>query len=160
MNERDKHTLDIIRGILDRLGVSYEDIRIDADEQTGTTSFMVHTKESALLIGERGTRLQALNHLVKRILERKTNEGEQMNIMVDVNEYQKKHIDELRNKARMLAERARYFKSSVDMEPMSAYERMIIHSEFAKTPDILTESSGKGRERHIVLRFTESKVVA
>jgi spoIIIJ-associated protein len=79
---------------------------------------------------------------------------------VDVNEYQKKHIEEIRSKARILAERARYFKSSVDMEPMSAYERMIIHSEFASSPDISTESIGKGKDRHVVLRYTENKTLS
>lgn len=160
MNEKDKHTLDILRTLLEKLGVTYEDIRIDADENTGTTRFMVHTKESALLIGEHGARLQALNHLIKKILERDIKEGETLNIMVDVNEYQKKRIEELRTKARVLAERARYFKSSVDMDPMSAYERMIVHSEFAASPDIETESSGRGRDRHIVLRYTENKTTA
>lgn len=160
MNDKDKHILDILRGILDRLHVSYDDIRIDTDESTGAKRFMVHTKESALIIGERGSRLQALNHLIKKILEKDTKEGETINLLVDVNEYQKKRIDELRSKARILADRARYFKSSVDMEPMSAYERMIVHSEFASSPDIITESSGKGRDRHIVLKYTENKTPA
>jgi len=160
MNDKDKHALNLLRELLERLRVTYEDIRIDSDPKTGTTQFMIHTKESALLIGERGSRLHALNHLIKKILERSTPTGEELNIQVDVNEYQKKHIEEIRSKARILAERARYFKSSVDMEPMSAYERMIIHSEFASSPDISTESSGKGKDRHVVLRYTENKTLS
>lgn len=157
MNEKNKHILALLRNLLEKMGIAYDDIRIDTDVSTGTTCFMVHTKDSALLIGERGARLHALNHLIKKILEKSMQDGEVFNITIDVNEYQKKRIDELKTKARVLAERARYFKSSVEMEPMSAYERMIVHSEFASSPDITTESTGRGRERHVVLRYTENK---
>jgi predicted RNA-binding protein Jag len=58
----------------------------------------------------------------------------------------------------MLAERARYFKSSIEMDPMSSYERMIVHAEFTETPDIATESAGFGKDRHVVLKYTEEKV--
>jgi spoIIIJ-associated protein len=84
--------------------------------------------------------------------------GEELSFVVDVNDYQKKRIEDIRAKARVYAERARYFKSSVEMDPMSSYERMIIHSEFSDTPDIETSSAGVGRDRHIVIRFTEKSV--
>ena len=35
---------------------------------------------------------------------------------------------------------------------------MIVHAEFTEIPDIATESTGGGRDRRVVLRFTESKV--
>ncbi len=162
MDDKSKNILEILRATLEKLGIAYEDIRIDQDEKTHSTRFMIHTPDSALLIGERGARLQALNHIVKKMIEKKGgnpggDEGNEGNFFIDVNDYQKKRIDDLRSKAHVLAERARYFKSSVDMEPMSSYERMIIHSEFAEIPDILTESSGRGKDRHVTLKYTESK---
>ena len=41
------------------------------------------------------------------------------------------------------------------MDPMSSYERMIVHSFFAETPDIKTESKGEGRDRRVVIKFKE-----
>jgi predicted RNA-binding protein Jag len=140
--------------ILKLLGVTVTEIVTEVDEQTNSTRFLVRTPDSAILIGEHGARLSSLNHIVKRIVERRDNEHT-LSFTIDVNDYQKKHIEDIRAKAHMLAERARYFKSSVEMDPMSSYERMIVHSEFANTPDIVTESAGGGRDRHVVIRFKE-----
>jgi spoIIIJ-associated protein len=143
--------------ILRTLGVVVNEIRTEEDERTGTLRFVIETPDSALLIGEHGARLMALNHIMKRIFERQAKESD-LSFMIDVNDYQKKHIEDIRAKAHMLAERARYFKSSVEMDPMSSYERMIVHSEFADTSDITTESAGSGKDRHVVLRFKDTIV--
>lgn len=144
--------------MLKHLGVSVTDLGVEIDDKTGSARFIISTPDSALLIGERGDRLMALNHIVKRMIEKKFGEitaTDGGGFMIDVNDYRKKQLDTLRAKAHMLAERARYFRSSVEMDPMSSYERMIIHSEFADTPDITTESTGGGKSRRVVLRFVE-----
>lgn len=151
-----EHVIEIIEQILTHLHVSVDQIVAEDDEKTESTRYKIVTPDSAILIGERGVRLSSLNHIVKKIMEHRFPD-QTMNFSIDVNDYQKKHIDELRQKAHILAERARYFKSTVDMEPMSAYERMIIHSEFADIPDIETISSGVGKDRKISLKYVESK---
>jgi len=146
--------IEILRKLLGHLGVAVTDITEERDERTASLRFVVATPDSALLIGEHGTRLLALNHIMKRIVER---EGAPTSFFVDVNDYQKKRIDDIRTKAHILAERARYFKSAIEMDPMSSYERMIVHAEFTETPDIVTESAGFGRERHVIIKFSEEK---
>jgi predicted RNA-binding protein Jag len=42
------------------------------------------------------------------------------------------------------------------MDPMSSYERMIVHAEFSESSDIATESIGAGKERRVVIRFSET----
>ena len=150
--------IETIKTLLGHLGVTYNDVMSIVDEKSGALRFAVTTPESTILIGESGARLLALNHLVKRIVEKKF-PLERYPFMIDVNDYQKKHIEEICTKANMLAERARFFKSAVDMDPMSSYERMIVHSQFTDTSDIATESAGVGKDRHVVLRYTESKVL-
>lgn len=150
--------IETLKTLLTLLGVSFTDVSVSIDEKTSSPRFVIATADSAILIGEHGARLLALNHLIKRIVEKKF-PGEHHSFMVDVNDYQKKQVEEIRAKAHMLAERARYFKSSVEMDPMSSYERMIVHAEFTLTPDIATESSGFGKDRHLVLKYTETKVL-
>lgn len=147
----------IIEKILNLLGVSYSDIEVSTDEKINSLRFVVFTTEPNILIGDKGKRLLAFNHIVKKIIEKKTEEKGlgRVDFMLDVNNFQQKRIEELRVKAHMLAERARFFKSSVEMEPMSSYERMIVHAEFTMTADINTESSGVGRERRVVLKYSE-----
>ena len=145
---------DTIRTLLGHLGVILNDISVETDERIKSFRFVVSTPDSAVLIGERGARLLALNHLVKRIIERELKD-ENISFLIDVNDYQKKRIDDIRIKAHMLAERARYFKSSVEMDPMSSYERLVIHSEFENDPSIKTESYGEGRFRRVVIKYVE-----
>ena len=153
-----EHIIEVVRTILGFLGISFTEIAVEKDEKTGSLRFVIHTSESATLIGEHGARLLALNHLIKRIVEREDKNENTTSFFIDVNDYQKKHIEDIRMKAQVLAERARYFKSSVEMDPMSSYERMIIHSEFAEVPDIQTESAGVGKDRRVVIKYTENKI--
>lgn len=143
-----------IEEILLLLGVSHE-LEVVFDEGLGTTRFLIKTEEAELLIGREGVHLAALSHIIKRIADKNFDESKdpQASFIVDVNNYQWKRLEELKNKASMLAERARYFKSSVEMDPMSPYERMIVHSIFSNIKDIKTESLGEGRERRVVIKY-------
>lgn len=120
--------------------------------------FSIKTPEPDVLIGRDGKTLMALNHVVKKIFEAESiNQGwKPVNFIVDVNNYQEKKIEEIQNKANIIAERARFFKNNVEMSPMNPYERMITHSIFTHTPDIQTESIGRGRERRVVVKYIDT----
>lgn len=149
---------EVLKTLLASLQVEVEGVTQDFDEKMKTMRFHVASPDSRMLIGEGGDRLQSLNHVMKKIMEKKhQGEGTAPNFMIDVNKFQTKRIEELRIKAGMLAERARYFRTSMPMEPMSGYDRLIVHAEFTDTPDIRTESSGVGKDRHVVLFFDENK---
>ena len=154
--DQQQYVITTLKTLLGLLGVVFDDVSVETDEQTRSLRFLISTPDSAILIGEHGARLLALNHIVKRMTERVFKESD-LSFTIDVNDYQKKRIEDIRAKAHMLAERARYFKSSVEMDPMSSYERMIVHSEFSETTDITTESTGHGKERRVTIRFTEEK---
>ena len=155
--EQQEHIINTIKTLLAHLGVAINDVTVESEERTKSLRFLISTPDSSILIGEHGARLLAINHLMKRMVERNMKDHEPLSFFVDVNDYQKKRIDEIRAKASMLAERARYFKSSVEMEPMSSYERMIVHAEFTETPDKSTDSTGFGKERRVVIRYAENK---
>jgi spoIIIJ-associated protein len=149
---------EVLKTLLSSLQVEVEGVTQDFDEKMKTMRFHIASPDSRMLIGEGGDRLQSLNYLMKKIMEKKhAGEGAPPSFMVDVNKYQTKRIEELRVKAGMLAERARYFRTSMPLEPMSAFDRLIVHAEFTDTPDIRTESSGIGKDRHVVLFFDDKK---
>ncbi|MCX6754163.1 MAG: hypothetical protein NTV03_03875 [Candidatus Nomurabacteria bacterium] len=68
--------------------------------------------------------------------------------------WQKKRFDSLKNIAHMMAERAKYFKSNIEVDPMPANERRIIHMFLEGIPDIKTESEGYGPSRRVVIKYT------
>ncbi len=56
-------------------------------------------------------------------------------------------------KALNVAEEARNLKTDILMEPMSSYERMVVHSTLAGIPDISTESVGLGKDRRLKVKY-------
>ena len=91
--------------------------------------------------------------MLRRVLEKKMQASE-VQYIIDVNDYQRRRFDELKDKARMGAQRVRYFKKDITMEPMSAFERRIVHMALQEYPDIATESVGSGPERKVVIRLS------
>lgn len=119
----------------------------------------IETPESRLIIGRDGETLKSLNHIIKKIIEKKQGEGEVSNLFIDVNGYQKKQFDNLKTVAHMMAERARYFKSNIDIDPMPAFERRIVHMFLEGAKDIKTESEGQGPNRHVVIKYVNEGVI-
>ena len=70
-----------------------------------------------------------------------------------MNGYQRKKVKVIQQQADLLAERARTFRANVEMQPLNAYERMLVHSLFSDVSDIETESTGVGKQRRIVFKY-------
>lgn len=113
--------------------------------------FDIKSADSGILIGENGQHLLALHTVLKKILERKFPQ-DMPPFLLDVNDYQRHRIEEVKDRARMSAQRVRYFKKDVVMQPMSAYERRIVHVALAEDPDVVTESIGEGELRRVVIK--------
>ncbi len=152
MNEEKIQT--IITDLLTRMGVAFESV--SRRETDGRTNFVIKSSDSHILIGSRGAHIASLNHVVKRIVSKQLDMGDQkFDFFVDVNDYHDRLVKDLQDKANILAGRARSFKTNVEMDPMSSYERMIIHNLFQDVSDITTESIGVGSKRRVVIKYTE-----
>ncbi|MEK7207961.1 MAG: R3H domain-containing nucleic acid-binding protein [Patescibacteria group bacterium] len=139
----------LIREFLKIMSVTVEGI--DVIKNDGREEFRVRTPDSHLLIGSRGAHLFALNHLLKRMAAKRGGEAE---FSVDINGYQEAARANLLQTAKIMGERARSFKTSVELSPMSSYERMLVHSFFQGARDLATESVGEGERRRVVIKYT------
>lgn len=158
------HVEKIVRGILDAMGASYDDVTHESI--AGQAIFTIRTADGASLIGMHGDTVHAIDFLAKKILEKEMavaqeapadaeaaeNETE-MHFLVDVNEYRSKQIKDLQMKALMMADRARSLQYDVELSPMSAYERLIVHTTLQDAPNVKTESQGEGRNRRVVIKY-------
>jgi spoIIIJ-associated protein len=149
----------ILKEILDSMGVAYT--AVEQSEIAGQTIFTIKTDDARTLIGPHGDAIYALDMLVKKIAERRmpkaseeTASEDSMHFLVDVNDYRAKQIKDLQTKALMMAERARSFQYDVELTPMSAYERLIIHTTLQDAPNVKTESQGEGRNRRVVIKYS------
>lgn len=163
----------LIEDLLRHMQIAVQSIEIsDCD---GRTRFAISTSDSHLIIGAKGANLSAFNHLVKKIASAKnaprgmvseassvtspTSGEHSPTFFVDVNGYQETALINVKNIAKVMGDRARSFKTSVELEPMSSYERMIIHAFFQETKDLTTESVGEGEKRRVVIRYVEDKAL-
>lgn len=147
----------IILDILSKAG--FENSEISFDETDDSIIFVsIKTDSANSLIGHKGEILVAMNYIVSKILEKEMKETEFPHFIVDVNNFRRKKIEEIRTNAHMLAERAKYFKSEIEVDPMSAYDRKIMHSYLQNIKNIKTESVGFGKDRHIVIKYTEESI--
>lgn len=146
--------------MLTRIGFPESDITVSYDEKANTIWFSVSSPNSRLLFSRDAEPLAALNHLAAKIVEQiMREEKNRPRVVIDANNFEKKKIDNLRTIAHMMAERARYFKSSVDIDPMPAHDRRVIHEFLSEMPDVYTESVGDGPKRHIVIRYKNQEVI-
>lgn len=148
----------LIGELLLKLTIEFERIEVIEDALHTVPQFHIFTKDSRLLIGNHGSGLSALNHLMRHMIHQRTKEGERApQFLIDVNNYRTRRMEELIYKANVVAERAKLFRHEVEMLPMPPYERMIVHAHFAQHPDITTESHGEGKFRRVVIKYEEKK---
>ena len=148
-----------IHELLPRMSFAVSSITVHRDEDLDTDIFSVETDDPELLIGRNGDILRAVNHIVRRMAEAdpECNIDDARSFYIDVDGYYKRSVDQVKTKARIVAERARSFKSDIALDPMSAYDRMVVHSYITKYDDLETQSHGYGKDRHVVITYKESK---
>ena len=143
----------LIKEILEKLNISIESINEEAIGETESTPiFMVKTPDAYNLIGRDGVTIQSLNHIANRVAFAKNPDTKKFT--VDVNNYYKESLEKIKQKARFAADRARSYKTKIELEPMNSFERLVVHSLFPEGGDIKTHSEGVGHDRRIVLVYT------
>ena len=142
-----------IEEFLKKLTVNFSEVNV-CDDGNKNFRFAVKSDDSGILIGSEGKNIKALNYIIKQIVRKGYREKENfMNFFIDVNDYQTKNIDRIKRKAFETAEKAIVFKRNIEMEPMTSFERMLVHSALSDNPSIETESTGERNFRKVVIKF-------
>ena len=102
------------------------------------------------LIGYKGKTIESFQSLLNAMLQRENEESAK--VFVEVNDYKKRKEEKLKNLANKMANNVMRFRKPIRLEPMSAYERLIIHTELAKRDDVETESQGEEPRRRVVIK--------
>lgn len=130
---------------------------VEKQTVAGQTILSIGTDDTTSLIGQHGDTIYAIDMLVKRMVEHAAKgsgtETEEPLFLIDVGGYRTQKLKEIETKALMMADRARSFQYDVELSPMSAYERLIVHTVLGGQPHIKTESQGEGRNRRVVIKY-------
>src|SRR5579872_5483377 len=110
----------------------------------------VKTDDSGRLIGRQGQTLSDLQYITNRLLFQVDQNCPK--VMVDVSGYRAQARDALVKKAKDAAEKVRRWGDVVEMEPLSAFDRRIVHNAIKDDPDIETHSvEVEGTDKKVVL---------
>ena len=108
------------------------------------------TEDPGRLIGRQGQTLQDLQYITNRLLFQQDTAAPK--VMVDVGGYRAQAREALVKKARNAAEKVRRWGDSVELEPMTAFDRRVVHQALKDDPDVETHSvEVEGSEKKAIL---------
>lgn len=132
---------------------------IDVEEtDEGTLKISVDGPHVGPFIGHHGDALDALQLLTMLVVNPQGHDSDSYHrVILDVSGYRERRAATLEKLARRLAEKVIDTGEAVDLEPMNAYERRIIHTALSEYSEIETWSEGDEPYRHIVIDLIETE---
>ncbi len=121
----------------------------DADTTTASPYLLLDIRGENLgaLIGRRGETLSSIQYLLRLMINQQVKQWK--NIVVDVEHYKQRRVDQLAQLAERMARQVAESGRSVTLEPMPGNERRIVHMTLRDNPDVFTESTGEGERRKV-----------
>ena len=136
--------------ILREMGYQVEvEIKLEQDIPT----YRIYSNNDSLLIGKGGKNLEALQIVLRQIVNIET--GINYKFFLDVSDYREKNEQYLETLAKRLAKEVATTKIEVKMDSMNSYERRIVHNVLTNSKKVYTESVGEEPNRCVVIKPRE-----
>ncbi|MBN1366745.1 MAG: protein jag [Dehalococcoidales bacterium] len=121
----------------------------DDEERIPITFNITDDDDVGILIGRHGQTMSSLQYLVRIMLSHRIENSPP--VIVDIDGYKERRYNSLRETAKRLAEQVKTRRTPFTLEPMPAIERRIIHTTLANDPNVITQSTGEGEARKVVI---------
>jgi spoIIIJ-associated protein len=138
---------DVLEHILDAIGVRAR-IEINEDDDGMTATLVGH--ELGLVIGKHGQTIDAIQYLANAVVWRGRGDDRKP-VVVDAAGYRARREEALASIANRSAERAITSARSVELEPMTAVERKVVHVCLKDYAGVVTRSEGTEPNRFVVI---------
>ena len=150
--------LKFVNTLLDNMGLSATAELCPDTISNGDRMINITGEDAGVLIGHHGDTLDGLQYIVNLVANKKEDDDEagKIKITVDIENYRIKREETLRRLARSVAAKVKKYRKSITLEPMSPYERRIIHSEIQTISGVSTNSIGSDNNRRVVV-FLENR---
>ena len=125
----------ILEKLLQALGF---EATVNPTDVDGQVTLDVQTSDPGRLIGRQGQTLSELQYVTNRLIFKE--DPESPKVTLDVGNYRAQQRDALVKKAQEAAEKVRRWGDIVELEPLNAYERRIVHNSLKDDPGIETHS--------------------
>lgn len=137
---------EFVAGLLRSLGFTAEvSGRVEGD----TAWVEIAGEGLGSLIGRRGQTLEALQEVTRTAVQRRVRS--RVRLIVDIEGYRARRRESLREYARAMAQRAIERGSEIELEPMNAYERKIVHDAVGEVEGATSFSEGEEPNRRVVV---------
>lgn len=139
---------EFVKNLVERSGFNEWNMEVDEEHKHGRIFIRDHHE----LIKENLPALvKYLNHLVQLVARKHGLPP----MFFDVNNYRREREDLISQLARAAAKKATTMSQEVPLPAMNAYERRLVHVALATHPEVMTESAGAGKERHVIIKLIE-----
>jgi spoIIIJ-associated protein len=138
---------EFVTGVVDVMGLSAE---VASALVEGSAHIDVTGEDLGVLIGRRGQTLDALQEITRTAVQRRLRA--RVRLLVDVEGYRARRRESLAEYARAMAERAKERGTEIELEPMNAYERKIVHDAVAEVTGAASFSEGEEPNRKVIIR--------
>ena len=125
----------ILEKLLQSLGF---EATVNQHELEGQVFLDVQTNDPGRLIGRQGQTLSELQYITNRLIFKL--DAESPKVTLDVGNYRSQQRDALIQKAKEAAEKVRRWGDIVELEPLNAFDRRIVHNALKDDPTIETHS--------------------
>ena len=137
---------ELLEEIVDGLGL---DVEIEIEQREGMLLGRVVGEDVGLFIGRRGQTIDAVQHLAQRIV---FPEGPSpVRVVIDADGYRERRAEALRADAEDAAEEALGSGRPVELDPMPASERRVVHEHLRDRDDVSTHSEGEEPDRYLIV---------
>ena len=150
--ETEKLAIDIVNYLLSSLKVEVKTFYRDKDDfDSKSLYFEIEGDDSGLIIGRKGETLRSLEFLISFIIKRQIDK--RVRVILDVEGYQERRRSNLVSIAENTAKKVIKYGKPIKMDPMSPFDRRIIHLALEKDKKVITESQGSGSRRQVVIKL-------
>lgn len=136
----------VVTRVVDALGLEGS---VDVTETAEELRATVDGEELGLLIGKHGATIDALQHVAMRAALRGNEERKQ--VTVDASGYRERREGALQRSADRAVAEALRFGRAVELEPMRALERKVVHIYLRERTEVETHSEGDEPDRRLVV---------
>jgi spoIIIJ-associated protein len=138
---------EFVGGVVGAMGL---EAHVSARIEDETAYVDVAGDDLGVLIGRRGQTLDALQEVTRIAVQRRLRA--RVRLLVDVEGYRARRKQSLAEYARAMAERAKSRGTEIELEPMNAYERKIVHDAVAEVDGASSFSEGDEPNRKVIVR--------
>lgn len=150
--EKKKDVEDIVKDFLrDTIVAMGMTVRIETNRKGRFLYADLFGDNMGILIGKHGATLDSLQYIANLVIGRLGHKD--VSVIVDTESYRKRRRDTLEGLARSLSRKVRDTKQSVKLEPMSRFERHVIHTALQNDKFVSTQSEGNEPYRHVILSY-------